>query len=198
MYKHKQSFQTIFLCFYFRNSWNKYLQKLAFFVHRQMAADQNHLAREDKLDTKGYFDGPGDIKSLCAANNIFHIEYSYVSSSIKDCRTMDFYMKVHPCDLQFGEEANAKELLEILSQIMKNTEWPEELCKGKHLQNAICRKPNVDKIPDIVLYMHCTEAHVRDVPMFICDIIGSKEIWGTGKMQYPGYVSTLKFLLSFL
>ena len=197
MYNHKQNFQTIFLCFYFRNSWNKYLQKLAFFMHRQMAADQNHLAREDKLDTKGYFDGPGDIKSLYTANNIFHIEYSYISSSIKDCKTMDFYMKAHPCDLQFKEEANTKELLEFLSWIMNNTKWPEELCKGKHLQNAICRKPNADKIPDIVSYMHCTEACVHDVPMFICEIIGSKEIWGTGKMQYPGYVSTLNILAFF-
>ena len=173
------------------------MQKLAFFVHRQMAADQNHLAREDKLDTEGYFDGPGDIKSLYTANNIIHIEYSYISSSIKDHKTMDFYMKAHPYDLLFKEEANAKELLEFLSRIMKNTEWPEELCKGKRLQNAICRKPNADKIPDIVLNMHRTEAHVRDVPIFICEIIRSKEIWGTGKMQQPGYVSTLNILTFF-
>ena len=115
-------------------------------MHRQMAADQNLLAREDKLDTEGYIDRPGDIKSLYAANNIFHIEYSYISSSIKDRNTMDFYMKAHPCDLHYEEEANIKELLEFLSRIMKNTEWPEELCKGKCLQNAICRKPNADKI----------------------------------------------------
>ena len=162
-----------------------------------MAAAQNHLAREDKLDTEGYFDRPGDIYSLYAANNIFHIEYSYISSSIKDRKTMDFYMKAHPCDLQFEEKANTKELLEFLSQIMKNTEWPEELCKARRLQNAICRKPNTDKIPDIVLYMHCTEACLRDVPMFVCEIIRSKEIWGTGKMQYPGYVSTLNILAFF-
>ena len=85
-------------------------------MHRQVAADQNHLAREDKLNTEGYFDGPGDIYSLYAANNIFHIEYSYISSSMKDHKTIDFYMKAHPCDLQFKERANAKELLQFLSQ----------------------------------------------------------------------------------
>ena len=173
------------------------MQKLAFFVHRQVAADQNHLAREDKLDTEGYFDGPGDIHSLYAANNIFHIEYSYISSSIKDCKTMDFYMKALPCDLQFEEKANVKVLLQFLLQVMKNTEWPEELCKARCLQNAICRKLNADKIPDIVLYMHCTEAHLHDILMFICEIIGSKEIWGTGKMQYPGYVCTLNIVAFF-
>ena len=52
---------------------------------------------------------------------------------------MDFYMKAHPFDLQFEEKANAKELLQFLSQVMKNTEWLEELCKARHLQKAICK-----------------------------------------------------------
>ena len=173
------------------------MHKVAYFMHRQMAADQNYLAKEDKLDTAGYFDEPGDMYSIYAANNTFPIEYSHVSSSIGDHKTMDFYMKAYPCNLKFEQNANPKELLQFLLQIMKNTEWPEEFCKGPGHRKPLCRKPNTDKIPDIVLYMYRREAHLHNIPMFICEIIRSKEIWGTGILQYPGYVSTLNVLAFF-
>ena len=130
---------------YFRNSWEKYLHKVASFVHRQMAADHNYLVKEDKLDTDGYFDGPGDMYSIYAANNTFPIEYSYMSSRIRDRNTMDFYMKAYPCDLKFEQNDNPKALLEFLSWIMKNTEWPEDFCKGPCHSKSLCRKLNTDK-----------------------------------------------------
>ena len=100
------------------------MHKVAYFVHRQMAADRNYLVDRDVnlLFTKGYFDGPGDMYSIYAANNTFPIEYSYVSSHIKDRQTMDFYMKAYPCELKFENNDNPKALLEFLSRIMKNTE----------------------------------------------------------------------------
>ena len=180
------------------NSWEKYLHKIAYFVHRQMAADQNYLAKEGKLDITRYFDGPGDMHSIYAANNTSPIEYSYISSSIRDRKTMDFYMKAYPCHLKFEQNTNPKELLKFLSWTMKNTKWPEEFYKGPGHSKPLCRKPNTDKIPDIVLYMHRTEAPLYGIPMFICEIIRSKKIWGTVKMQYPGYVSTLSVLAFFL
>ena len=166
-------------------------------MHRQMAADCNYLVKEDKLDTGRYFDRPSDMYLIYAANNTFPIEYSYVSSRIRDHKTMNFYMKAYPCDLKFEQNDNPKALIKFLLQIMKNTKWPEDFCKGPCHSKPLCRKPNTDKIPDIALYMHRTEAQLHDVPMFICEIIRSKEIWGTGKMQYPGYVSTLNILAFF-
>ena len=115
-----------------------------------------------------------------------------MSSQISDDNLQDNFKLAEPHQASgFQPDQTSKEVLHFLAKVMKTIEWPKTLCP---LKTSPCKKPTTGQLPDVVICVLWGTIHPQEMPIFICEIIGSKDIWGKGSMEYKGWVATLKNL----
>ena len=156
--------------------------------------NMNQHLSEDELEEamkELYYHAPNEVK-LEVTSNEKEFHYAFLSNQISDDNLQDNFKLAKPHQASgFQPDQTSKEVLHFLAKVMKTIEWPWTLCP---LKTSPCKKPMTHPLPDVIICVLWGTIYPQEMPIFICEIIGSKDTWGKGSMEYKGWVATLKNL----
>ena len=123
----------------------------------------------------------GTIASACVANNNEPIPIAFIQQHCNKLDIQNTYSSANPNprDMNVPDQEN----MFCLSAFLQHRSWP--VCH----QQQPCEKPTIVHQPDVAVVLregqhlvpnNCNQYHV---PILICEIEGSKDVWGQGEQQ---------------
>ena len=139
---------------------------------------------------------PRDMYSV-TYNNSWDLCYGYMTTCMKAKDMEKWYenaaeRKDNPkVKIDHKERKDAKEAIWTLSQCYSHPSYYTCSCKP----GSTCPLPNTKRTPDVVVAI-LPEDNTKylKIPVFVFEVIGSKEIRGKNERQFPGFVTTLQSL----
>ena len=139
---------------------------------------------------------PNDMYSV-TYNNSWDLCYGYMTTCIKAKDMEKWYETAAECKdnpkikIDHKIRRDAKEAICSLSDCYDHPSY--YTCSSK--LGHTCPLPNTKKTPDVVVAIvpEDNKKYLK-IPVFVFEVIGSKDIRGTNERQFPGFVATLQCL----
>ena len=139
---------------------------------------------------------PRDMYSV-TYNNSWDLCYGYMTTCMKAKDMEKWYKNAAECRdnpevrINHKKRKDAKEAIRTLSECYNHPSYYTCSCKP----GSTCPLPNMKRTPDVVVAI-LPEDNTKylKIPVFIFEVIGSKEIRGKNERQFAGFVPTLQSL----